>query len=190
LIRIDSDPELTLPQFEKSPGSPHVSRKNCESSACHTCGGRESNKAKNKIRIRSVRCIRSAKFLEVALRNELKKRIPLPCKGRRPVTPSGGAGCGARGLWLVTSAPGRLGHHPAGTMTGVRGASLDWDRQGRVTPAQRIGPAGSQEAWPDAEPWGRKSFWPEPQWNAGRRTRRVDFVCADACRACKRGGWK
>ena len=46
------------------------------------------------------------------------------------MTPSGGAGCGARGRRLVTVVLGRLGHHPAGTMTGARGASLDWDRFG------------------------------------------------------------
>jgi hypothetical protein len=40
---------------------------------------------------------------------------------------------------LVTPFPGGSGHRPAGTMTGLRGASLDWDRltaanarQGRV----------------------------------------------------------
>ncbi len=38
--------------------------------------------------------------------------------------------CGARGRRLVTGALGRLGHHPAGTRTGARGASLDWDRRG------------------------------------------------------------
>jgi len=50
----------------------------------------------------------------------------------RERTPSGDPGwrgeCGARAQRLVTFALGRLGHHPAGTMTGVRGASLDWDR--------------------------------------------------------------
>src|SRR5271156_6872791 len=54
-------------------------------------------------------------------------------------------------------------------MTGPWGAPLDWDRPGRVTPAQtaqglrpRLGgrtgpsaPAASQEAWPEAEPLGR-----------------------------------
>jgi len=37
-------------------------------------------------------------------------------------------------------------------MTGVGGASLDWDRRRRVTPAQ----TKSQETWPEAEPWGRR----------------------------------
>src|ERR1700691_1257605 len=46
-------------------------------------------------------------------------------QGRRAVTPQDGAGCGARGWRLVTAAPGRPGHQPAGTMTGARGASLD-----------------------------------------------------------------
>ena len=29
----------------------------------------------------------------------------------------------------------------------------------------------SREAWPEAEPSGRKSRWREPRWNAGRRAR-------------------
>src|ERR1700680_2222749 len=37
-----------------------------------------------------------------------------------------------------------------GIMTGVGGASLDWDRRWRVTPVQ----TKSQEAWPEAEPLG------------------------------------
>src|SRR5580704_15486102 len=37
-----------------------------------------------------------------------------------------------------------------GIMTGVGGASLDWDRRRRVTPVQ----TASQEAWPEAEPLG------------------------------------
>ena len=41
------------------------------------------------------------------------------------MTPHGGARVGARGRRLVTSALGRPGHQPAGTMTGARGASLD-----------------------------------------------------------------
>jgi hypothetical protein len=47
-------------------------------------------------------------------------------------------------------APGRLGYQPPGSMTGVGGASLDWDRRRRVTPVQ----TKSQEAWPEAEPLG------------------------------------
>ena len=64
--------------------------------------------------------------------------------------------------------PGGLGIMSAGTTTGARGASLDWDRPARVTPAERrevsaprLGralrtkrSAKSQETWPDAEPWG------------------------------------
>jgi hypothetical protein len=46
-------------------------------------------------------------------------------QGRYAVTPHGGARVGSRGRRLVTSALGRPGHQPAGTMTGVRGASLD-----------------------------------------------------------------
>jgi hypothetical protein len=47
-------------------------------------------------------------------------------------------------------APGRLGYQPPGKMTGMGGASLDWDRRRRVTPVQ----TASQEAWPEAEPLG------------------------------------
>jgi hypothetical protein len=50
----------------------------------------------------------------------------------------------------LQSAPGRLGYQPPGIMTGVGGASLDWDRRRRVTPVQTT----SQEAWPEAEPLG------------------------------------
>jgi len=50
----------------------------------------------------------------------------------------------------LQSAPGRLGYQPPGMMTGMGGASLDWDRRRRVTPVQ----TKSQEAWPEAEPLG------------------------------------
>jgi len=50
----------------------------------------------------------------------------------------------------LQSAPGRLGYQSPGMMTGMGGASLDWDRRRRVTPAQ----TKSQEAWPEAEPLG------------------------------------
>ena len=69
----------------------------------------------------------------------------------------------------------------------ARGASLDWDRffgagntrcNGARSPPPGWGgrtgssaPAKSQEAWPEVEPWGRKSLWREPWWNAGRRAR-------------------
>jgi hypothetical protein len=46
--------------------------------------------------------------------------------------------------------PGGLGIMSPGIMTGVGGASLDWDRRRRVTPVQTT----SQEAWPEAEPLG------------------------------------
>jgi hypothetical protein len=46
--------------------------------------------------------------------------------------------------------PGGLGIMSPGIMTGVGGASLDWDRRRRVTPVQ----TASQEAWPEAEPLG------------------------------------
>ena len=50
----------------------------------------------------------------------------------------------------LQSAPGRLGYQSPGTMTGMGGASLDWDRRRRVTPVQ----TASQETWPEAEPLG------------------------------------
>jgi hypothetical protein len=50
----------------------------------------------------------------------------------------------------LQSAPGRLGYQSPGIMTGMGGASLDWDRRRRVTPVQ----TKSQEAWPEAEPLG------------------------------------
>jgi hypothetical protein len=50
------------------------------------------------------------------------------------VMPGGRGECGARGRGFINPAPGRLGHQPAGTMTGARGASLDGDSgcNGRV----------------------------------------------------------
>src|SRR5580658_3816376 len=48
-----------------------------------------------------------------------------PVQGRYAVTPHGGARVGSRGRRFVTSALGQPGHQPAGTMTGVRGASLE-----------------------------------------------------------------
>src|SRR5580700_6415283 len=62
-------------------------------------------------------------------------------------------GCGARGR-ICSPLPGGLGIMSPGIMTGVGGASLDWDRRRRVTPVQTT----SQEAWPDAEPLGWKQF--------------------------------
>jgi hypothetical protein len=58
-------------------------------------------------------------------------------------------GCGARGR-ICSPLPGGLGIMSPGIMTGVGGASLDWDRRRRVTPVQ----TKSQEAWPEAEPLG------------------------------------
>src|ERR1700730_3181800 len=59
------------------------------------------------------------------------------------------SGCGARGRFCMLL-PGGLGIMSPGMMTGVGGASLDWDRRRRVTPVQ----TASQEAWPEAEPLG------------------------------------
>jgi hypothetical protein len=78
----------------------------------------------------------------------LKEKIPLT-KGRLPEASRevGRVRCPRADL---QSAPGRLGYQPPGMMTGVGGASLDWDRRRRVTPVQTT----SQEAWPEAEPLG------------------------------------
>src|SRR5580704_17889864 len=59
------------------------------------------------------------------------------------------SGCGARGR-ICSLLSGGLGIMSPGIMTGVGGASLDWDRRRRVTPVQTT----SQEAWPEAEPLG------------------------------------
>jgi hypothetical protein len=54
------------------------------------------------------------------------------------VTRFGGASAVPAGVGLVTLAFGQLRHHPAGTKTGARGASLDWDRRGAgVMPVEK-----------------------------------------------------
>jgi hypothetical protein len=91
-----------------------------------------------------------------------------PVQGRHAVTPYGGARCGARAWRFVTVAPGRLWASCSPALRPVRGVPpLDWDRGRRVTPA----PIASQEAWPEAEPWGPTSLWQEPWWDAERRAR-------------------
>ena len=72
----------------------------------------------------------------------------------------------------------------AGTTTGARGASLDWDRPARVTPAERrevsaprLGRAlQDQTLRPSRRKHGltlslgdEHSLWREPRWNAERR---------------------
>ena len=81
-------------------------------------------------------------------------------KGRRPGDAGWRSECGARGRRLVTSAPGRLGHQPAGTMTGTRGASLQPGPALAGGTPPLIG-AKSREAWPEAEPWGCVSSFGE-----------------------------
>jgi hypothetical protein len=95
-----------------------------------------------------------------------KKADPALLQGRRPVTPSGGAGCGARGQGLVTFAPGRFGHH----------ACRHYDRRARCS--LRLGTALAarpprlvrvfQEAWPELRLRDDDSLRSEPRWNAGR----------------------
>jgi hypothetical protein len=80
------------------------------------------------------------------------------------------------------SAPGRLlGIMSPGTMTGVGGASLGWDRRRRVTPAQ----TASQETWPEAEPKAMTSPFGESRGGTptGERIRK------GASRARWRGGY-
>src|SRR5580698_10232820 len=89
-------------------------------------------------------------------------------QGRRAVTPQDGAGCGARAWRLVTATPGRLWASCSPALRPVRGVlPLDWDRRHWVTPGETT----SQEAWPEAEPWGPTSLWQEPWWDAERRAR-------------------
>ena len=58
-------------------------------------------------------------------------------KGRQPATPADGARAVPAGGGSSPPLPGGLGIMSAGTTTGARGASLDWDRPARVTPAER-----------------------------------------------------
>jgi hypothetical protein len=72
------------------------------------------------------------------------------------VTLADGAGRGARVRRLVTAAPGRLGHQPAGTMTGTRGASLEVRRRPfGESPISVIRP---HEAWPEVSLWDGQSL--------------------------------
>ena len=77
-------------------------------------------------------------------------------------------------------APGRLGYQPPGMMTGMGGASLDWDRRRRVTPVQTT----SQEAWPEAEPLG----WNTPLGESRGGTPTDERALQGACRIARCGG--
>src|SRR5580692_2410725 len=109
-------------------------------------------------------------------------------QGRYAVTPHGGAGGGARAWRLVTAIPGRLWASCSPASRPVRGVlPLDWDRRHRVTPGETT----SQEAWPEAEPWGPTSLWQEPWWDAERRARSALRAphpkgCGRWLRACRR----
>ena len=84
---------------------------------------------KNPLRVRAIALFGGNYWSRTARRT---KRVHLAVlQGRRAVTLSGGASCGARGRRLVTDVPGRLGHQPAGTMTGARGARCNWVRHRR-----------------------------------------------------------
>src|SRR5271168_2348169 len=73
-----------------------------------------------------------------------------PVQGRYAVTPHGGARVGSRGRRFVTAAPGRPGHQPAGTMTGVRGASLEVPHRLAGNPPRL---AGVSRSLAQVEPW-------------------------------------
>src|SRR3984957_13174282 len=89
-------------------------------------------------------------------------------QGRWSMTLASGARDGSRGRRLVTAVPGRLWASCSPASRPVRGVlPLDWDRRHRITP----GKTTSQEAWPEAEPWGPTSLWQEPWWDAERRAR-------------------
>jgi hypothetical protein len=73
-------------------------------------------------------------------------------KGRQPVTPAGGAGCGARGQEVRRlGSRAALGIMSAGTMTGTRGAPLEVEKALRAKPAP-IG-AASTKPGPELRPW-------------------------------------
>ena len=85
------------------------------------------------------------------------------------MTPQDGAGGGARAWRLVTAIPGRPGHQPAGTMTGVRGASLEVPHGLAENPpcSACVSRSLAQvEPWDEILPIGR-----EPRWDAERRAR-------------------
>src|ERR1700689_1459185 len=79
-----------------------------------------------------------------------------PVQGRHAVTPQGGARVGSRGRRFVTSALGRPGHQPAGTMTGVRGASLEVPYGLAENPLVR---PVCHEAWPRLSLGMKYSQW-------------------------------
>src|SRR5580704_11944619 len=75
-----------------------------------------------------------------------ESRSPKDAFGRGYSPGVGRVRCLRMGPYTLFS--GSFGHQSSGTMTGVGGASLDWDRRRRVTPVQ----TASQETWPEAEP--------------------------------------
>ncbi len=72
-------------------------------------------------------------FVSVSI--TLSESCPPKDVGR--VTPADGARAVPAGRGSSPPLPGGLGIMSAGTTTGARGASLDWDRKERVTPAER-----------------------------------------------------
>jgi hypothetical protein len=78
------------------------------------------------------------KFLDFGPRFGYTFRESRSRKGRQPVTPAGRARAVPAGGGSSLPLPGGSGDiRPAGTMTGLRGNSLDWDRKERVTPAEQ-----------------------------------------------------
>jgi hypothetical protein len=86
--------------------------------------------------------------LDLRLTASRTRALSLFVKDPGRLTAAGGSECGARGQWLVTVAPGRLGHQPAGIMTGMRGARCNRGRRRRETPATFD--AALREAWSEA----------------------------------------
>ena len=79
-------------------------------------------------------------------------------------------------------APGRLGHQPAGTRTGTRGASL----QPGATPAgasRRILAPPPGKPGPTLSLRDEQSHWREPWWNADTRARCASARAAPEARA-------
>ena len=103
-------------------------------------------------------------------------------QGRYAVTPQDGAGCGARGWRLVTATPGRPGHQPAGTMTGVRGASLEVPHRLAGNPPREL---VCHEAWSRLSLGMNSPIGTEQWWNAERRARSA--LRAPHPQRC--GGW-
>ncbi len=165
----------------------HTLAENCESWwQCHNCCGRESNKQRKKILVRSEGWHHRVEFVGHAPRVKLKEDRPrsltrTPASDERPAE----RGAVPAGRGFVPPALGRLGHHPAGTMTGMRGArwtGIGFGAGNAREDAQGLRPRLGGRTGSNAPDRPRKhgltprlgdqpSSWREPQWNADRRAR-------------------